>query len=824
MCTDFFIARSLSMHLALLHANYYLRDEPLLVIVQENLATDLLPGCQVLFSPANNARRSVIGYVTKILDKATEKKPEGIVTDILNRGMPVLTPVTLQLASWVADYYMTRPIEAISAVLPAPLKTKVSEIVELTDFQLMSSNDRKVVSTRLRKEILRLLQQKEKLTVKQLENRLGKHNLYRTLIEMERGGLITLKKTFQSTKPKTKTAYRLKQPFSESLLKNLSRAPRQVEAVKRLHELEMSWGFPEQIGATKGTARELVRKGIFEPVKIETEIGFSDGFTEPSKIIKRLTEAQRQTLDKLVTGFQAEAFKTYLLHGITGSGKTIVYIELLKEVISAGKTAIVLVPEISLTPQTASRFRQHFGDDIQILHSAMNNQEKYNAWQKLRTGRAKIALGARSTVFAPLENVGAIIVDEEHDTAYKQDRTPRYHGRDTAVMRAKLEGAVCVLGSATPSFESFYNAETGKYNLLNLPGRVDGATVPTVKLIPMRENRKVSFSISDVLYEEIRKRLDRNEQVILLQNRRGFAGSLLCLECGQTPTCSHCNIPMVYHAASRHLRCHYCGHAVIYKEKCCHCSSDNILYKSSGTERIEEELRTLFPEEKILRMDVDTTGVKGAHTMILNDFHKKKARILLGTQMVAKGLDFPDVSLVGVLMADIGLNLPDFRAGERLFSLLMQVAGRAGRSKISGEVYLQTYNTDNEVFTFLLHGSYEKYYRQDLQARKTLLYPPFAKLVSCEFSAPEENTAETAAGEFAEALKPRVSPETCLVLGPAPAGIARIRGRFRYQVLLKFPGKKVSADFLKKQQYSLMSKYSRNNLSITIDVDPQSMM
>ena len=812
------------MSYALIHANHYLRDEPLLVTVQAELNENLLPGCQVLFSPKKNVRRSVIGYVLEVTEDARPNLSEGTITDVLNSGIPVLTPVTLQLSLWVAGYYMTRPIEAINAVLPAPLRTTVSEIVELTDFQLLSNTKRKVVTTLLRKEILKLLQHENKLTVKQLENRLGKKNLYRTLIEMERGGLVSLKKIFKTTKAKTKTAYRFKKPFTESLLKSLSRAPRQAEAVRRLRSLEMSWGFPEQIGTTSDIARELVKKGIFETIKVEMDIGFSSGYIEPKKTIKRLTPAQQHALDSLMSGFRSGNFATYLLHGVTGSGKTIIYIELLKEVLAAGKTAIVLVPEISLTPQTAARFHQHFGDDIQILHSAMNNQEKYNAWQKLRSGRARIALGARSTVFAPLENVGAIIVDEEHDTAYKQDRTPRYNGRDTAVMRAKLENAVCVLGSATPSFESYYNAETGKYSLLLLAERVDGATMPSVKLIPMRENRKISFSLSEVLFEQIKIRLERNEQVILLQNRRGFSGSLLCLDCGHIPVCRHCNIPMVYHAASRHLRCHYCGHTFVYKEKCPQCTSENILYKSSGTERIEEELRNLFPEEKILRMDMDTTSVKGAHAMILKDFHEKKARILLGTQMVAKGLDFPDVTLVGVLMADIGLNLPDFRAGERLFALLMQVAGRAGRSKIPGEVYLQTYNTGSEVFTFLMHTSYERFYQQDMQARKELLYPPFAKLVSCEFSSPDENTAEKAAQEFADTLKPHVPSKTCILLGPAPADIARIRGRYRYQILLKLPGKKISAEYLKKLQYPLMRKYSRNKLSITIDVDPQSMM
>ncbi len=809
---------------ALLHTQYFQRHDPVVAAIDEDLAGDVQTGCQVLFEPSKNPRRSVIGYVIGFSDDTPDEQPEGIVTDILNGGTPVLTTVTLALSSWMAGYYMTRPIETIQAILPAPLKAKVSETIHLNEFQLLSGDQPKVVSTLLRKTIMAQLRTGKKITVKQLENRLGKKNLYRTLIAMERGGLISLKKSFKSLKQKTRTAYRLVTPLPDPLPVSLSRAPRQAAAVKNLSELDASWAFPEQIGTTAPVAKELVKKGLFEPVTVETGTGFSNDTAEPAQIIECLSSDQQHAHDALLAGFRKGGFGTYLLHGVTGSGKTIIYIELLREVLAAGKNAIVLVPEISLTPQTASRFRQHFGNDIQILHSAMSNQEKYDAWQKLRHGKARIALGARSTVFAPLENIGAIIVDEEHDTAYKQDRTPRYHGRDTAVMRAKLEGAMCVLGSATPSFESYNNALSGKYHLLKLPERVDGAKLPEIKLIPMRECSKVSFSISDILFRQIHQRLERDEQVILLQNRRGFAGSILCLDCGRIPTCSHCNIPLVYHAANKQLRCHYCGKTIIFREQCDHCSSNNILYKSSGTERIEEELHKLFPEENILRMDVDTTGVKGAHAMILNDFRLKKSRILLGTQMVAKGLDFPDVSLVGVLMADIGLNIPDFRAGERLFSLLLQVAGRAGRSKIPGEVFLQAYNTDNDVFRFLLHGSYEDFFSHDLKTRKMLFYPPFAKLVSCEFSSPDEQTAENAAAAFTDALKPYMTGDSCIVLGPAPAVISRIRGRYRFQVLLKLPGKKISPALLVSLKEELLNVYSRNDLSVTIDVDPQTMI
>ncbi len=809
---------------AYIYADKYLRDEPLLAEIPEELGEELQPGCQVLFSPGSNSRKTVIGYIISLEPGRPEGvQPDGTVVDLLNNAHPVLTEVTLQLALWIADYYVSRPIEAIHALLPAPLKTTVQDIVELCGFQLRSGGE-KIVTTALRKNILSALRESDKPTVRQLEKKLGKKNLYRTLGIMERGGLLQIRKKFPASGPKTRTAYRLRDDLPPETGDMLKRAPRQADAVEKLRLSPNACLFPEESNISRDTLEALVSKGLAEKIRIEIQSSFSSGFSEPKKVIEQLSPLQNAALNELKEASRKGTFTPFLLHGVTGSGKTIVYIELLKTVLDAGKNAIVLVPEISLTPQTASRFRHHFGDDIQILHSAMSNQEKYDAWQKLRTGKARIALGARSTIFAPLRNVGAIIVDEEHDGAYKQDRTPRYHARDTAVMRAKLEHAICVLGSATPSFESYSNAQTGKYRLLTLPERVDNAAMPAMKLIPMLENRRITPSLSEVLYMQIRERLKRNEQVILLQNRRGFAGSMLCLDCGHIPMCIHCNVPMVYHASARQLRCHYCGHALPFKGNCLQCSSENLLFKSSGTERIADELRELFPEEKILRMDVDTTSTRGAHAMILKEFHDKKARILLGTQMVAKGLDFPDVSLVGVLMADIGLNIPDFRSGERLFSLMMQVAGRAGRASIPGEVYLQVYNADNPLFAHLLHGSYEAYYHQEMVSRKELNYPPCTRMIVIEFSSPDETAAERAAAACADQFASRKAAENCIVLGPAPAGISRIKGRFRYQVLLKLPGMRIASDVLKHLQYDLMNRWKQQHLSITIDVDPQSLM
>lgn len=809
--------------LALVYAENHLHDIPLRAIADPSLEEDLQPGCQILFSPSGS-RKSLIGYIFSLENTDSEENTvHGRITDILNGGIPVLSPVTLKLAMWISDYYMARPIEAIHAMLPAPLKTTVQDTVELSSFRLQAGQP-KITTTRLRKKILEELAKDPGMTVRRLEKKLGTKDLYRTLGIMEEAGLLTIRKKFPSSAPRTATAYRLNAQMADTAEELCSRAPKQLETLRQLREAPEGHLLAAAHGVNRSVLKTLEEKGLAERITIELHPSFDRSFDVPGRPVKALTQRQQEVLSEITSAFQTGGFHAYLLHGVTGSGKTIVYIELLKKVLAAGKNAIVLVPEISLTPQTAARFRHHFGDTVQILHSAMSKREKYEAWQRLRRGQARIALGARSTVFAPLENIGAIIVDEEHDQAYKQDRTPRYHGRDTAVMRAKLEQAICILGSATPAFESYHNALNGKYRLLELPERVDNANMPVIKVVPLQENRRITASLTEILYLEIKKRLERNEQVILLQNRRGFAGSVVCEECGHIPLCPHCNVPMVYHAAAHQLRCHYCGNAGMFHERCDRCGSDHLMYKSSGTERIAEELRQLFPDERILRMDVDTTSVKGAHAMILKEFHDKQARILLGTQMVAKGLDFPDVSLVGVLLADIGLHMPDFRASERLFALLMQVAGRAGRASIPGEVFIQAYNTDHPLFRLLLEGSYRTFYHHEMTSRTELRYPPLSRMIAIEFSSEDEHAAETAAEEFIDHMATAAASGNFTMLGPAPAGMARLKGRYRYQVLIKQSSGRIRPDVLKNLQYEMMGRWQKNGLSVTIDVDPQHLM
>ncbi|NTW56730.1 MAG: primosomal protein N' [Chlorobiaceae bacterium] len=799
------------------------RGEPFFLEVPSVLSENIGPGSMVLLCSGKKNASLCPGHVTAVTSESQTVHAGVELADLLHDGSPVLNKSLRMLAEWMADYYLTRHIDTINALLPAAVRTTVDDVVALKSFELNAPNP-KIVNTALRRSIMTLLAREKKLTVSQLRRKLGKKHLYQTISELERGGYVTLSKKFSSKAPKQKTVYKLSSHPDEESLKALSGAPKQLEAVRKLaalgHEAEIS----ELWGISRGVLQALVGKGLLEKLQRDVNSNFRTGFSEPAGPPKTPTASQLKIIEQLSAAVEKKDYRTFLLHGVTGSGKTLVYIEFLKAVVASGRTAIVLVPEISLTPQTAGRFREHFHDDITIMHSAMSDQEKYDAWHSLRSGRTRIALGARSTVFAPLDNLGAIIVDEEHDGAYKQDRNPRYHARDTAVMRALYSRAVCVLGSATPSFESYSNALNGKYTLLRLPERIDGAKMPQVRLISMKDSPKASPSISDLLFRQMEKRLEKKEQVILLQNRRGYSGSIFCLSCGHIPLCRFCNIPLVYHASRQQLRCHYCGHTAGYSAACEKCASPEIFYRGSGTERIEEELKTLFPGENILRMDVDTTARKGSHGKILSDFRDGKAGILLGTQMVAKGLDFPSVTMVGVLLADIGLNIPDFRASERIFSLLTQVAGRAGRSKKPGEVYLQVYNTESDVFPALLHGSYEEFFARETAVRESLHYPPSARLIKFECSCTDEPSAEAAAVTCREILERHLSTGKTSLLGPAPAGIPRLRGRYRYHLLLKLFEGKLSAVFIRQMSDDIMQRFRKQGVTISIDVDPQNLM
>ncbi|MDX1495854.1 MAG: primosomal protein N', partial [Longimicrobiales bacterium] len=511
------------------------------------------------------------------------------------------------------------------------------------------------------------------------------------------------------------------------------------------------------------------------------------------------TPRQQAALDAMVSALDEDRPAPFLLQGITGSGKTLVYIELLREVLARGRTAIVLVPEISLTPQTVSRFRAHFGDQVAVLHSGLSDGERYDAWRMLRSGERTIAVGARSALFAPLENLGAVVVDEEHDGSYKQSDAPRYHARDLAVVRARTHGAVCVLGSATPSLESWENARAGKFRRLLLPERVGGGRLPEVHVVDLREGRKKGERgergrgvLSQELVTAVDLRLRREEQVILLLNRRGYASFVQCRECGEVEQCRNCSISLTYHRVTQKIVCHHCRFETPAPSRCPRCGSKDLSFRGLGTEQVERVTAETFPGARIARMDVDTTSGKWAHQRILERVERKEVDILLGTQMIAKGLDFPGVTLVGVVNADVGIHLPDFRASERTFQLLSQVAGRAGRSALGGEVYIQTSLPEHYAVRAAVSHDFEAFALRESEEREKPRYPPHVRLVNVVVSSPDQRlAAEAAQGTVAwlrGLMKEWSRAGTSLdveVVGPAPAPIERLHGRWRWHFFLR---------------------------------------
>jgi len=489
-----------------------------------------------------------------------------------------------------------------------------------------------------------------------------------------------------------------------------------------------------------------------------------------------------------------------------------------------------MVPEISLTPQIVHRFRVRFKDQVVLMHSRMSVGERYDAWRALFSGKAKVVIGPRSAVFAPVKNLGLIIVDEEHESTYKQaDSTPRYNGRDVAVMRSLINRAVTVLGSATPSVESYYNAEIGKYKLLSIPDRIDNARMPKILVVDFRKEKKEKLStgsISSVLREKINERLLRKESTILLRNRRGFSTYLLCGECGYVEMCPNCDLTLTFHKRKKHLRCHYCGFVKEPPVVCPRCGSTNLYYGGTGTQKVEEELATIFPEAKILRMDLDTTSKKGAHDRILSEFASGDVDILIGTQLVAKGLDFPKVTLVGVISADDSMLLPDFRSNEKAFQLLTQVSGRAGRRDKEGEVVIQVRTADNPILDFVVRHDYKSFYEKEIEFRKELSYPPFTRMALVEFRG--RNLASTSSAAEAAAKRMRKELQAVSILGPSPAVITRLSGKFRYQIVLKLNKSFDSSNERLKRVLDEIDldikRVYKNSVEFYSDVDPISTL
>lgn len=567
----------------------------------------------------------------------------------------------------------------------------------------------------------------------------------------------------------------------------------------------------ELVDISLSSLNTLIKKNILLEKKLEH---YRLSYNEKIEPKKELTEAQMKVVNEVLLN---KGYCPYLLYGVTGSGKTEVYMELIEDALNRGKTSIVLVPEISLTPQMVLRFQKRFGDNIAAIHSALSDGEKYDEWRRIVKGEAKIVIGARSAIFAPLKNIGMIIIDEEHSDSYKQDDSnPRYSAKDVALIRAKYHDCPLIMGSATPSLEAFARAKKGVFKLLELPNRINGKELPKINIIDMNEIiKKTKGHFSEELLAAISLRLKKKEQVILLLNRRGYSSFVTCKNCGYTFKCPNCDITLTYHKSSRTLRCHYCGYGTKVYDTCPNCHEKSINDLGVGTERIEEELGKLFPESRILRMDFDTTSRKGMHEKMITAFKNQEYDILLGTQIVSKGLDFDNVTLVGVINADTSLNIPDFRSSETTFSLLAQVAGRAGRSTKEGEVIIQTFNPDHYAIQYTKKHDYLGFYNKEMFIRRELKYPPFYYICYLKISGKDSDYIYGEVNKIKKVLENKL--ENTIILGPSPCTIFKLNNIYRYGIILKYK----KEDNLREVLDKIIDHYKDNSkLKLDINFNP----
>ncbi len=618
---------------------------------------------------------------------------------------------------------------------------------------------------------------------------------------------------------------RLAREISDDEIAQLERrAPKQADV---LIDLKKAGGpvAVAKLPAARQAIEQLAKRGfvIVEDGQIERDPHGADEFLHAPQLV--LNEEQHAVFERAQSAVRNPQ-APLLLHGVTGSGKTEIYLQAIQLVLDLGKSAIVLVPEISLTPQTVERFKSRFAasqKQVAVLHSHLSHGERHDEWHKINDGRARIVIGARSAIFAPVENLGLIVVDEEHENSYKQEEAPRYHARDVAVVRASMEKCAILLGSATPSIESYHNAQSGKYELLQLRQRVDSQKMPLIRIVDMRletTKQKAPTVLSDRLCAAIRDRLTKREQSILFLNRRGFSTSLICAQCGYVCDCPNCSIALTFHRAANRLICHICGHTAVAPTKCPDCADPRIKYSGAGTERVEEAVARFFPEAAVQRMDADTMSRKDAYRETLHAFRAGKIDILVGTQMIAKGLHFPNVTLVGIINADLGLHLPDFRAGERTFQLLTQVAGRAGRGEVEGEVFVQSFTPFHPAIQFARHHDFEGFWQQEIEFRQQGSFPPFTHMVLITIRSPHETKAAFSAETLTRRLRDAIPPETNLS-EPVPAPLAKSHGNFRFQIMLRTRAilklTRTLRDVLEKLTFP-------EDVIATVDIDPYQLL
>ncbi|WP_019120585.1 primosomal protein N' [Brevibacillus massiliensis] len=735
---------------------------------------------------------------------------------------PPLTEELLQLAEWMSRQYLCPWITAIQAMLPSVLKGKAEKHLRAAE-GLTETVSRQFA-------LLGYLSRQKTMSLAEAEKRFPEE--YPLLPGWIKAGWVETEYHVKDRVTSKRVAYaKLLLPEGE-LDKAVRSLPQRAERMRQILALLAERREPlavsellELTGASRSVLTSLEKKGwvgIWQQEVLRDP--YADrAFSRPVRHV--LTPLQQQSLAAITETLDAGKFGAFLIHGVTGSGKTEVYIAAIEHALGQGKEAIFLVPEISLTPQMVERFKSRFGDRVAVLHSALSAGERYDEWRKIHRQEVKVVVGARSAVFAPFQRLGLIVIDEEHEGSYKQEETPRYHARDVAMWRARQAGGVLILGSATPALETYALASRGRYHLLTMKERVGSHPLPPVHVVDMREELRSDnrSMFSRTLYQMIAQRLEKQEQIVLFLNRRGFSTFVMCRSCGYTLSCPHCDISLTYHRTNHTARCHYCGYTIRQPDHCPDCQSPHIRFFGTGTQKIEAELAGLFPGVRVIRMDVDTTSRKGAHEALLTKFRTGQGDILLGTQMIAKGLDFPRVTLVGVIAADTSLHLPDFRAAEKTFQLLTQVGGRAGRHDLAGDVVIQTYTPEHYSIQYASRHDYDAFFQTEMKLRKQSGYPPYYRLVLITFSHEDVPVVIRAAELYADYLRPRLAQSTVL-LGPVASSIARIKDRFRFQLMIKYRDEPKLTELLAQTTAHFDDWMKQHQVLATIDVDPQMLI
>jgi len=772
-------------------------------------------------------KRLETGYVVAVADSTDRFEVRALVD--LPDHKPLFSTGLLDLCKWISEYYCCSWGEALRCAAPAGIQARTRNRYVLVTENLGSGR-----FTDRQRKVIAEVHRRGPLTEAQLARRIGATALSNTLRALTRRGILVAEPvvTERGTSARTVTYVRLMEgnvPDGEALTVLQRRAPRQAAVY-----LDLLHGEPERPASAlydkhkigSSVLRGLEQKGLvcleereyYRIPEFDADRGAS--------LKHELNEEQRIAYDAIVQAMAAGAFQTFLLQGITGSGKTEVYLQAIERALELGRDAIILVPEISLTPQTVGRFKARFREDIAVLHSGLGSGERYDEWRRAQRGEVRIVVGARSAVFAPLPDVGIIVVDEEHDHSYKQTESPRYHARDVAIMRAKLGKAACVLGSATPSIESYHNSEGGKSTRLMLRHRATKASLPEVEVVDMRvETREAGGNVllSRRLESEVKARVESGDQVLLLLNRRGFSPFVLCPMCGWVAYCTDCQVTMTYHAKGWWLRCHYCSARRPVPQVCDECHFNPLLFLGTGTQKIEDVLLRSFPNHRVERMDADTTSGKGGHAKILGRLAAREIDVLVGTQMIAKGHDYPGVTLVGVVNADTSLALPDFRAAENTFQLLTQVAGRAGRGDRPGRVILQTYRPAHYAVQAAAAHDYGAFYARDIQERERAGYPPFRRMANLAVESEDALDAERAAmlvHRLARGERDSLGYRGLEILGPAPATIRRVRRKYRWNTALLSRSTKRLNDLARAVESAFGRSPGTGGVQLKIDLDP----